>query len=169
VSLKKRGQPATSSTDENIVIIDQIVHENHQLTVRGIAEQVNIDRETGRKIITEDFDTRKVCAKKVPKSSLTGTACEGVFRYETHNWVVEHPAYVPDLAPVTFLFPKIKGNIERKEFNDIDDIRNSTTAALKAMPQKQFQSCFEGWTRRWHRYITSQGEYFEGDYGGFLH
>ena len=31
--------------------------------------------------------------------------------------VLEHPAYSPDLAPYDFfLFPKIKGNIERKAF-----------------------------------------------------
>ena len=34
---------------------------------RSIAEQVNIDRETVRKILTEDLDMRKVCAKMVPK------------------------------------------------------------------------------------------------------
>jgi len=28
---------------------------------------VNIDRETVRKILTEDLDMRKVCAKKAPK------------------------------------------------------------------------------------------------------
>jgi len=39
-------------------------------------------------------------------------------------------------------------------------------AALKAIQQNQFQNCFEEWTRRWHRCITSQGEYFEGDHGG---
>ena len=42
----------------------------------------------------------------------------------------------------------------------------STTAALKAIPQNQFQNCFEGWTRRWHRFIASQREYFGGDHGG---
>jgi hypothetical protein len=36
--------------------------------------------------------------------------------------------------------------------------------ALKAIPQNQFQNCFEGWTRYWHRCIASQGEYFEGDH-----
>ena len=41
--------------------------ENRRLTVMSIAEQVNIDRETGRKILTEDLDMRKVCAKMVPK------------------------------------------------------------------------------------------------------
>jgi len=49
--------------------IRQIVRENGRLTVRSIAEQVNIDRETVRKILTEDLDMRKVCAKMVPKSS----------------------------------------------------------------------------------------------------
>jgi len=43
------------------------VRENRWLTVRSIAEQVNIDRETVRKILIEDLDMRKVCAKMVPK------------------------------------------------------------------------------------------------------
>jgi len=43
------------------------VCENCQLTVRNIAEQVNTDRETVKKILTEDLDMRKVYAKMVPK------------------------------------------------------------------------------------------------------
>ena len=39
------------------------MRENRRLTVRSIAEQVNIDRETVRNILTEDLDMRKVCAK----------------------------------------------------------------------------------------------------------
>jgi len=39
-------------------------------------------------------------------------------------------------------------------------------AALKAIPQNQFQNCFDGWIRRWHQCIVSQGEYFEGDRSG---
>ena len=79
--------------------------------------------------------------------------------------VLEHPAYSPDLASSEFfLFPKIKEILKGRRFDDIDDIRSNTTAALKVIPQNQFQNCFEGWTRRWHRCIASQGEYFEGDY-----
>jgi len=81
--------------------------------------------------------------------------------------VLEHPAYSPDLAPSDFfMFPKIKEILKGRHFDDIDDIRSNTTAALKAIPQNQFQNCFEGWTRRWHRCIASQGEYLEGDHGG---
>jgi len=80
--------------------------------------------------------------------------------------VLEHPAYSPDLAPSDiFLFPKIKERLKGRHFDD-DDIRRNTTAALQAIPQNQFQNCFEGWTRRWHQCIAYQGEYFEGDHGG---
>jgi len=80
---------------------------------------------------------------------------------------LEHPVYSPDLAPSDFfLFPKIKGTLKERQFDDIDDIRSNTRAALKAIPQNQFQNYFEGWTRRWHRCIASQGKYFEGDHGG---
>jgi len=64
---ERSGRPATSRTEENIAKIRQILRENHRLTVRSIAEQVNIDRETVRKILTEDLDMRKVWAKMAPK------------------------------------------------------------------------------------------------------
>jgi hypothetical protein len=59
--------------------------------------------------------------------------------------VLEHPAYSPDLAPSDFFsVPKDKEKIERKAFDDIDDMRSNTTAALKTIPQNQFQNCLEG-------------------------
>ena len=66
---ERSGRPATSKTEESIAKIRQIVCENHQLTVRSIAEQVNIDRETVKQILTEDLDMRKVCAKWSQRSS----------------------------------------------------------------------------------------------------
>ena len=59
--------------------------------------------------------------------------------------VLEHPAYSPDLAPNNFfLFPKIKEILQGRQFDDTDDIRSNTAEALKAIPQNQFQNCFEG-------------------------
>jgi len=73
--------------------------------------------------------------------------------------VLEHPAYSPDLAPSDFfLLQKIKEILKGRHFDDSDDIRSNTTAALKAIPQNQFQNCFEGWTTRCHRCVASQGE-----------
>jgi len=66
---ERSERPATSRTEEKIAEIHQIVHENHRLTVRSIAEQVNIDRETVRKILTEDLDMRNCVCKNGPKGA----------------------------------------------------------------------------------------------------
>jgi hypothetical protein len=59
--------------------------------------------------------------------------------------VLEQPAYSPHLAPSdVFLFPKIKIILKGRHFYDTDDIRSNTTAALKDIPQNQFQNVFEG-------------------------
>ena len=64
---EKSGRTATSRTEQNITKVRQIVRENRRLTVRSTTEQLNTDKETIRKIVTEDLDMRKVCAKIVPK------------------------------------------------------------------------------------------------------
>ena len=78
---ERSGQPATSRTEENITKVHQIVREKRRLTVSSIAEQVNIERETVRKILTEDLDMRKVCAKMVPKELTEEQKQRRVFSY----------------------------------------------------------------------------------------
>jgi len=57
--------------------------------------------------------------------------------------VLEHPVYSPDLAPNDFfLCPKIKEILKGRHFDDIDDIRSNTTAALKAIPTKPVPKLF---------------------------
>jgi len=78
---ERSGRPATNRTEENIANARQIVSENPRLTVRSVVEQVNIDRETVRKILTEDLDMRKVCAKIVPKELTEEQKQKRVFSY----------------------------------------------------------------------------------------
>ena len=78
---ERSGRLATSRTEENIAKVRQILRENRRLTVRSIAEQVNIDIETVRKFITEDLDMRKVCAKMVPKELTEEEKQSRVFSY----------------------------------------------------------------------------------------
>jgi len=62
--------------------------------VRGIAEQVNIDRETVSKIWTEDLDIRKVCEKTVPKEltkeqkQTRVTICKTFWRGKMTFWTM---------------------------------------------------------------------------------
>jgi len=69
VSLKKSVQDGQQQTrlKKKDCKIHQIMRANRRRTVGSIAEQVNIDRETVRKIVTEDLGMRKVYAKRVPK------------------------------------------------------------------------------------------------------
>ena len=56
--------------------------------------------------------------------------------------VLEHPAYSPDLAPNDFfLLLKVKEILKGRYFDDTDDIRSNTTAAVKTIPQNHFQNC----------------------------
>ena len=77
---ERSGRAATCRTEENIANVRQIVRENRRLTVRSIAEQVNIDRETVRKILT-DLNMRKLCAKMVPKELTEEQKQRRVFSY----------------------------------------------------------------------------------------
>ena len=76
-----------------------------------------------------------------------GMVCEG-FLATKQITVLEHPAYSPDLVPSDFfMFQKIKEILKGRHFDDIDDIRSNTTAALKDIPQNHFLNRFDRWTR----------------------
>ena len=96
---ERSGRPATSTTEQNIAKVRQIVRKNRQLTVRNIIEQVNIDRETVRKILTEDLDMRKVCVQKCSQRSSPKNKSKEEFLATKQITVLEHPAYSP---PVSF-------------------------------------------------------------------
>lgn len=60
-------RPVKNRRDKNIVKIYQIVCTNQQLTMRSRADHVDIDRENVQKILTEDLNMYKVCAKMIAK------------------------------------------------------------------------------------------------------
>jgi hypothetical protein len=141
---ERSGRTATSRIAENMAKFRQIVLENRRLTVRVIAEQAIIDRETVRKILTEDLDMRKVCAKMVPITHRRTMSVRELLANKQIT-LLEHPLYSPDLTTSDiFQFPKIKEILKGGHFDDTDDIRSNTTAALKAILQDKFQNCFEG-------------------------
>jgi hypothetical protein len=48
---------------------------------------------------------------------------------------MEYPPYSTDMTLNDFrLFPKIKSALKRRRFQDIEDIRENVTTALKAIP-----------------------------------
>jgi transposase len=83
-----------------------------------------------------------VC-KNGPNGPAHKALSVGEFLASKQITMLEHPQYSPDLVPNDyFLFPKIEKILIGRYFDDIDDIKSNTTAALKAIPQNQFQNCF---------------------------
>ena len=83
MSLTKRDQDGQQQAElkKTLQKLVKSVRENRRLTVRSIAEQVNIDGETVRKILTEGLYVRKVCAKMVPKELTEEQKQRRVFSY----------------------------------------------------------------------------------------
>lgn len=63
----RTGRPVTCRTEENIERVRHALLKDRRLTVRMIAEELSISKDTVWTIITEDLEMRKVCAKMVPK------------------------------------------------------------------------------------------------------
>jgi len=59
--------PSRQKTDANIKKIGEIVQQNLRLSIRAVAELINIDKETVRQILHNNFNMIKVCSKKVPR------------------------------------------------------------------------------------------------------
>ena len=64
------GHRGTSKTDANIEKVGEIVRQNRLLSIRAVAELINIDKETVQHILHNNFNMKIVFSKMVPDSSL---------------------------------------------------------------------------------------------------
>jgi hypothetical protein len=76
---------------------------------------------------------------------------------------MEHPPHSSYLAANDLrLFSYKKSALKRQRFRDTEHIQKKVILALIAIPQQQFQKCFQQWQHRWAKCIVAQEEYFEG-------
>jgi len=61
------GRPRTAVTEDNIEKERDVFRKDRRLGVRAVAEKVNLDRESVRRILREELNMKKVCAKMDPK------------------------------------------------------------------------------------------------------
>ena len=64
---ERPGRPRSSVTERNIENVRCVVRNDRTLGVRAIGEAANLDRESVRRIFTEELQMRKICAKVVLK------------------------------------------------------------------------------------------------------
>ncbi|VVC30289.1 Winged helix-turn-helix DNA-binding domain [Cinara cedri] len=142
----RSGRPVEARTDNNVQRVRTLVHQDRRLTVRMLADELNLKRETVRKILTDDLSMKKLCAKM-------------------NIAVLPQAPYSPDMSSCDFfLFPQTKLAVKGTHFESITDIQNAVTRILQDIPVEAFQKCYESWKKRWNQCIGVGGEYFEGDH-----
>ena len=142
----RSGRPTTSRTNENVERVKEKVRSDRRLTVRMIADELNMNSERVWRIITEDLGMMKVCAKIVPRLLNDGQNALSIrqFLAENNIAVLEQPPCSPDLAPCDFfLFPKLKGVIKGTRFQDSKAITTAVTKELRAIIMESFHKCIE--------------------------
>ncbi|RLU25678.1 hypothetical protein DMN91_001835 [Ooceraea biroi] len=63
----RSGKPSTSRNDENVKRIRDLVRSDRRLTVRLIADELNLNHTTVHEILINELGMKKICAKMVPK------------------------------------------------------------------------------------------------------
>ena len=65
---QRSGRPSTKRTSDNTAWVQELVRSDRRLTVKTTADEVNMNREAVRPILTEELGMRKICAKMVPRN-----------------------------------------------------------------------------------------------------
>ncbi len=60
-------RPSTSRNFEDVDRVRDLVRSDHWFSIRMIREKLNLNIQVVHQILTEGLDTRKICAKMVPK------------------------------------------------------------------------------------------------------
>lgn len=63
----RSGRPTSSRIDKNVSRVNELLNSDRRMSVRMIAETLNIAKTTVHDIVTINLQMRKVCAKLVPK------------------------------------------------------------------------------------------------------
>jgi hypothetical protein len=64
----RSGGPSTVRSDENVERVRSLVVTDRRLTVRLVANELNMNKNAVHQILIDHLDMRKVCAKMVPKN-----------------------------------------------------------------------------------------------------
>ena len=73
---------------------------------------------------------------------------------------VPQPSYSPDYAPCDFwLFPKLTGC----HYETIEEMKEAVTKVIDTLTHEDFHVALQKLLERYHKYIATGGEYFEGD------
>ena len=140
---ERSGRPSTSTTDENVEKVEEMVMNNRRITIRDVADDVGISIGSCHEIFSNVLGMKRVAAKFVPKL-LIFEQKQRQMEVAQESLTMPQPPYSPDMAPCDFfLFPKIKRTLKGSRFTAIDDIKSASLKELKAIPKIELEKYFE--------------------------
>lgn len=157
------GRPCSSTTSSNILLIEQILRKEPRQSLRMVAEEVNISKDTVRNIVKERLGLRKVCSVWVPhtltdenKQQRVNCAKHFLSLMENYSsadllqrWATEDESWVP--------FHGLPTKQEHKAWLSKNEpklrVLKPTLTSKKAMIIMAFTGC-----RNFHVEVLSHGE-----------
>ncbi|CAK9833986.1 Protein GVQW3 [Anthophora retusa] len=169
---KRSGRPSTSKTDENIAKIEEMLSENRKLTIRELAEDLNIAYGSVQDVLVSDLGLRRpdLWANNSwilhhDNAPAHNAILIREFLTKNNTNTIQQPSNSPDLAPRDFfLFNRLKKPLRGTRYSTREEVMTKSKTALMDIPKIEYQRCFEDWIKRWRKCIAVDGEYFEGDH-----
>ena len=135
-----------STTDENIDEVKKIAWVNSRITVREVAEHLNILIDI--RFLPMIWAWHGSSRNSYQNCSIS-TKNSIAFLAKNNTLVKPQPTYFPDLAPSDFfLFPKLKRPMKVRHYASIEDIKTASKEELN----KITKSASRIGKKRWHKY-----------------
>ena len=113
---ERSGRPSTSTTDENVEKVKEMVMNDRRITIREVDDDVGISIGSCHEIFPNVLGMRHVAAKFVPKL-LNFEQKQRRMEVAQESLTMPQPPYSPDMAPCAFfLCPKNKENFKGPSF-----------------------------------------------------
>ena len=100
---ERPGRPSTSTTDENMEKLKEMVMNDRRITIREVADDVAISIGSCHEIFSNVLGMKRVAAKFIPKL-LNFEQKQRRMEVVQESLTMPQPPYSPDMAPCHF-FP----------------------------------------------------------------
>ncbi|UYV81468.1 hypothetical protein LAZ67_20001279 [Cordylochernes scorpioides] len=111
--MERSGRPSTSSVDETVAKVKELLDSDRRLSLKMIADEVSVNKFTRQDLAQRwrlHHDKAQAHTAFLVTSYLTRIGVE----------VLPQPPYSPDMSPPDFfLFPKVKRFLKGHRFDDI--------------------------------------------------
>ena len=155
----RSGRPSEVAIPEMVKKIHKMVLGDRRLKVRELADMVNISKSAVHRILAENLEMRKLCARWVPRL-LTIEQKQRREDVELKFELLLHAPYSPDLAPLDyFLFPNLKKWLGGRRFTNNEEVESAVNGYFEEFNGSYYKQAIEAIEHRWEKCIELKGDY----------